>query len=135
MEFTNEMIEKAKQAADPEELRAMAKEEGIELSAEDAEKYFAFLQGGNELPDEALEAVAGGKGKKYPDAKYHAGQTIRFLFQTNTFYKAKILSLRYVELQKGWYYGIKTMDTGDENNGKKYSLALELPVFRTQVIG
>ena len=62
MEFTNEMIQKAKQASSAEELLAMAKEEGVALAAEEAEKYFAFLQGGNELPDEALEAVAGGKG-------------------------------------------------------------------------
>ena len=134
MEFTYEMIEKARQATSAEELLAMAKEEGVALTAEEAQQYFAFLQGGSELPDEALEAVAGGKGGP-PAAKYHPGQTILFLFKTNTFYKAKILSARYVDLQKAWYYGIRTMDTGDENNGKEYSLGLELPVFRTQVIG
>ena len=134
MEFTNEMIQKAKQASSAEELLAMAKEESVALTAEEAEKYFAFLQGGNELPDEALEAVAGGKGGP-PAAKYHPGQTILFLFKTNTFYKARIFSARFVDLQKAWYYGIKTMDTGDENDGKEYSLALELPVFRTRVIG
>ena len=134
MEFTYEMIEKARQATSAEELRTMAKEEGVALTAEEAEKYFAFLQGGSELPEEALEAVAGGKGGP-PAAKYHPGQTILFLFQTNTFYKARIFSARFVDLQKAWYYGIKTMDTGDENDGKEYSLALELPVFRTRVIG
>ncbi|MDO5446138.1 MAG: hypothetical protein Q4F31_11040 [Eubacteriales bacterium] len=43
MTFTNEMMEKAKKAASAEELIALAKEEGVELSASDAEMYYNFL--------------------------------------------------------------------------------------------
>ena len=82
MTITNEMIQKARQAASAEELRTMAKEEGVDLTAEEAEQYFTFLQGGSELPDEALEAVASGKGKKTPDPKFKVGQHVWIGFPT-----------------------------------------------------
>ena len=62
MKITEKMMAKAKTAASAEELMKLAAEEGIALTAEEAEKYFAFLSGDGELPNEALEAAAGGKG-------------------------------------------------------------------------
>ena len=64
MNFTDEMIAKAKTAASAEELIELAAEEGIIITAEEAEKYFSFLSNNGELSDEALEAVAGGKVAK-----------------------------------------------------------------------
>ena len=137
MEFTHEMIEKARQAAGSEELRTMAKEAGIELTAEAAEQYFAFLQGGSaELPDEALEAVAGGKGDpKPPDAKHYPGQLVRFCFGRDVVYKGKINSSAFDWVQYAWYYMVKLMDTGDDNDGQVFELPLDLDIYRTQVIG
>ena len=60
MEFNKEMMEKAKSAKSAEELLAMAKAEGVELTAEDAEKYFAQLHKSGELADEELDNVSGG---------------------------------------------------------------------------
>ena len=60
MNFTNEQIAKAKQAKTVEELLAIAKENGFELTEEQAKKYFAELNKQGELSDEELEAVAGG---------------------------------------------------------------------------
>ena len=78
MNFTDEMIEKAKEAATAEELQMLAEKEGIELSAADAEMYFSFLAKKNEpLSDEELEQVSGGKGEKpNPQPKYRVGQTV-----------------------------------------------------------
>ena len=43
MNFTPEMIEKAKAAASPEELLDLAKANGVDLSADEAAAYFTQL--------------------------------------------------------------------------------------------
>ena len=58
MELKNELIEKVKDVKSAEELLALAKANGIELTGEEAEKLFNSL--GNELSDEALDGVSGG---------------------------------------------------------------------------
>ncbi len=58
--ITKEMIEQARLAESPEELLAMARENGIELTAEDAQRYFDNWHASAELSDEELENVAGG---------------------------------------------------------------------------
>ena len=63
-----ELILKAKEAKSAEELIALAKENGIELSADDAKLYLDINKNG-ELPDEALTDVSGG-------AVYFAGRLI-----------------------------------------------------------
>ncbi len=70
--LTQELIEKAKQAKTPEELAALAKENGIELTSEEANTYFAMLNPKTgELGDDELEDVAGGRkcGTTYMDHK------------------------------------------------------------------
>ena len=78
MNFSNELIEKAKAASSAEELLEMAKKEDIELSAADAEMYFSFLAKGSQpLSDEELKLVSGGKGEaKKPKPKYYTGQKL-----------------------------------------------------------
>ena len=59
--FTPELIEKAKSAKTPEELMALAKENGMELTEESAKAYFEQLNSKTgELADEELNNVAGG---------------------------------------------------------------------------
>ena len=58
-EITKEMIVKAMACETPEELREYAKSEGVEISKEEAEAYFAELQD-LELDDAMLENAAGG---------------------------------------------------------------------------
>ena len=60
MNFTNALIEKAKTAKSAEELLAMAKAENIEMTAEEAAKYFAELHKTGELSDDELDNVSGG---------------------------------------------------------------------------
>ena len=61
MELSNELLAEAKAAKSPEELLALAKENGIELTEEEARAYFDRLhpQTG-ELSDDELDNVAGG---------------------------------------------------------------------------
>lgn len=61
MKMNNELIAKAKQAKSPEELMALAKENGIDITEEIANEYFGRLHPAlGELSDEELDNVAGG---------------------------------------------------------------------------
>ena len=58
-EITKEMLEKAMQCKDADELIALAKAEGKEITKEDAEAYLDKM-GDFELDENVLEKVAGG---------------------------------------------------------------------------
>ena len=61
MKLTQEIIEKAKAAESAEELLAIAKESGIDMTADEAVTYFAQLHPSSaELSDNELDAVSGG---------------------------------------------------------------------------
>ena len=60
MKFTKKLLEKAKGAKTAEELLKIAEGEGVELTAEEAEKAFARLHQSGELADEELDNVSGG---------------------------------------------------------------------------
>ena len=56
-----EMIEKAKEAKSAEELLELAKENNVEMTADEAKTYFAQMgPKSGELNDDDLDAVAGG---------------------------------------------------------------------------
>ena len=61
-ELTKEMIAKAMQCRTTQELIALAKSEGIEVTKEEAEAYLAEMDD-MELEEEALKKVAGGYNK------------------------------------------------------------------------
>ena len=72
MEMNKELLEKAKKAKTAEELASLAKENGIELTSEEANTYFAQLNPkGGELADDDLDSVAGGRkcGTIYKDGR------------------------------------------------------------------
>jgi predicted ribosomally synthesized peptide with nif11-like leader len=59
--LTPEMIEKAKAAKSAEELLALAKESGVEMTADEAKTYFAQLNPkSGELNEDDLDLVSGG---------------------------------------------------------------------------
>ena len=61
MELNNELIAKAKTAKSPEELMSLAKENGMEMTGENAKEYFEQLHPKTgELSDDELDNVAGG---------------------------------------------------------------------------
>ena len=57
--MNKELIAKAKEAKSAEELLALAKENGIEMTEEQAKELYELLQSG-ELSDDDLDGVAGG---------------------------------------------------------------------------
>ncbi len=58
--MTNKLITKAKECKSAEELLALAKENGIEMSAEEAKAKYAELHNEGELSDDELDQAAGG---------------------------------------------------------------------------
>ena len=59
--LTPEMIEKAKAAKSAEDLLALAKENNVEMTADEAKTYFAQINPkSGELDSDELEAVSGG---------------------------------------------------------------------------
>ena len=69
MKFTDNLLAEAKRARSAEELLTLAKENGIEMTIEEAEANFAVLGGKTgELADEELDNVAGG-ACRYKDGR------------------------------------------------------------------
>ena len=58
--FTPELIAKAKAAKSAEELLALAKDNNVELTEEEAKIYFEQLNANGAVSDDELDGVAGG---------------------------------------------------------------------------
>ena len=65
--LTPELIAKAKEANTPEELLALAKENGIDLTEDEAKTYFAQLNTDGSVSDDDLDGVSGGGFFGCPD--------------------------------------------------------------------
>lgn len=68
-ELTKELVEKALQCRSVDELMALVKTAGFELTKEEAESYMMELAD-FELDENQLQQVAGGSGKCYKDCKH-----------------------------------------------------------------
>ena len=83
--LTPELIAKAKTAESAEKLFEIAKENGVELTAEEAKTYFAQLNANGAVSDDELDIVAGGLGcpddgeESEAKPKLMPGQTVRVL--------------------------------------------------------
>ena len=69
MDLTKEMLQKAKKVENSAALLALAKENGMEMTQEEADAHFAELHKTGELSDDELENVTGGCGGKKPTKK------------------------------------------------------------------
>ncbi len=58
--MTNELLQKAKECKSAEELLALAKENGMEMTENQAAELFARLNQEGELSDDELDSAAGG---------------------------------------------------------------------------
>ena len=75
MNLTNEQLAKLKETESAEELLALARENGMAMTEDDAKRYFEMLHKEGELADEELENVAGGicDTGNHPTNKWHDG--------------------------------------------------------------
>lgn len=75
--FTPEMLEKAKAAKSADELLALAKENEVEMTEDEAKTYFAQLNPkSGELDDDDLDNVAGGACDNYNEDKAKIGDRV-----------------------------------------------------------
>ena len=103
MNFTPEQLKKAKTAKSVEELIALAKENGLELTEEEAKKYFAELHKEGELADEELDNVSGGCGDDPPQPKFQVNQKVYLGNRMNT---ANITAVKGYDQKQGFVYEI-----------------------------
>ena len=121
MNISKELLEKAKAAKSAEELLALAKNEGIELTAEQAAKAFAELNKTGELSDEELDNVSGGCKGRTPkfsvnDRVSHKGSDGKEVYGT------------VVNILPGLDYVYQLVDDGETRHQDYYESELFLVV-------
>ena len=127
MELNKELLAKAKETKTPEELLALAKENGAELTEESAKAYFDRLhpQTG-ELSDSELDNVSGGCGGGYdagrPQPRFAVGETVLYIHSwlgaNRITASAKVMKRSYKN--DGWYYTLKIHDGSEIEMGESY---------------
>ena len=117
MELTKELVAKAKEAKTSEELMALAKENGIDMTEESAASLFEQLNSKtSELSDSELDNVSGGCGGGYdagrPHPQFAVGETVLYIHSwlgaqriTAT---GKVVKRNYEN--GAWYYTLKIHD-------------------------
>lgn len=117
MELTKELVAKAKEAKTSEELMALAKEAGIDMTEESAALAFEQLNSKTgELSDSELDNVSGGCGGGYdagrPHPQFAVGETVLYIHSwlgaqriTAT---GKVVKRSYEN--GAWYYTLKIHD-------------------------
>ena len=117
MELTKELVAKAKEAKTSEELMALAKEAGIDMTEESAALAFEQLNSKtSELSDSELDNVSGGCGGGYdagrPHPRFAVGETVLYIHSwlgaqriTAT---GKVVKRNYEN--GAWYYTLKIHD-------------------------
>ena len=117
MELTKELVAKAKEAKTPEELMALAKEAGIDMTEESAALAFEQLNSKTgELSDSELDNVSGGCGGGYdagrPQPRFAVGETVLYIHSwlgaTRITATGKVVKRSYEN--DGWYYTLKIHD-------------------------
>lgn len=115
MEFTKEQLAKAKAAKSAEELLALAKENDVELTENEAQKYFAELRKEGELAAEELDNVTGGCGT--PSPRFQVGSRVYRNHRTSMsigtgrdiYISGTVEGMNYYEAS-GWHYWVKFDD-------------------------
>ena len=117
MELNKELVARAKEAKTPEELMALGKEAGIDMTEESAASLFEQLNSKtSELSDSELDNVSGGCGGGYdagrPHPQFAVGETVLYIHSwlgaqriTAT---GKVVKRNYEN--GAWYYTLKIHD-------------------------
>lgn len=80
MEINDTVIAQAKESKNADELLAMARENGIELTEDEAKTYYSRLHSTScELSDEELDNVAGGGCDNYNEKRAKPGDRVRLI--------------------------------------------------------
>ena len=117
MELTKELVAKAKEAKTSEELMALAKENGIDMTEESAASLFEQLNSKtSELSDSELDNVSGGCGGGYdagrPHPQFAVGETVLYIHSwlgaTRITATGKVVKRSYEN--GAWYYTLKIHD-------------------------
>ena len=127
MEMNKEVLAKAKEMKTPEELMALAKESGIEMTKEKADEYFKQLStSSGEISDEELDNVSGGCGGGYvadrPHPQFGVGESVLYicgwLGGDRITATGKVVKRSYEN--DAWYYTLKIHDGSEITLSESY---------------
>ena len=127
MEMNKELLAKAKEMKTPEELMALAKESGIEMTKEKADEYFKQLStSSGEISDEELDNVSGGCGGGYvagrPHPQFGVGESVLYicgwLGGDRITATGKVVKRSYEN--DAWYYTLKIHDGSEITLSESY---------------
>ena len=127
MEMNKELLAKAKEMKTPEELMALAKESGIEMTKEKADEYFKQLStSSGEISDEELDNVSRGCGGGYvagrPHPQFGVGESVLYicgwLGGDRITASAKVVKRSYEN--DAWYYTLKIHDGSEITLSESY---------------
>lgn len=113
MKFTAEQLAKAKAAKSAEELIALAKENGMELTEEEAAKYYTEWHKEGALADDELNNVSGGCGgdSSDPAPRYQNGQFLWLGYHTtHNYLKVVVDAPEFYTEEYGWRYLVTAVD-------------------------
>ena len=118
MKFTTEQIRTAKQAKTAEELMELAKENGIELTEEEARSLFSRCHRTGALSDEELNNVSGGCGSSTPpNPRYQNGQHLWVgYFTTQNYLEVVVDAPEFYDKDGGWRYLVTLPEYGYQQN-------------------
>ena len=125
MEMNKELLAKVKEAKTPEELLALAKENGIELTEESAKAYFeATHPKAGELADSELDNVSGGCGGDAgrPHPQFAIGESVLYIHSwlrgNRITASGKVVKRSYEN--DAWYYTLKIHDGSEIKLSESY---------------
>ena len=127
MEMNKELLAKAKEAKTSDELMSLAKENGIELTAESAASYFERLNSKTgELSDSELDNVSGGCGGGYdadrPHPRFAVGESVLYIHSwigaNRITATGKVVKRSYED--GSWYYTLKIHDGSEIKMSESY---------------
>ncbi|MDY5356080.1 MAG: Nif11-like leader peptide family RiPP precursor [Eubacteriales bacterium] len=133
MQFSKELIEKAKTAKTAEELLEMAKAENINFTAEEAAQALAKMNKNGELSDEELDNVSGGCGRDYEPSgetpKFHVGDRLAMVHPVIG--RSIAVRVTYVSSVKSCMNGVNvfTYNTVAIGNKDSYTNVAEYDLF------
>lgn len=110
MNLTNEMIQKAKEAKSAQELLALAEENGVEMTEQEAIERFEALNAlSGELSDDELDNVAGGgcgskKKDNTPPSLFNVGDLVVYKLNPDRANPATVLEKKYEN--SAWKYKV-----------------------------
>lgn len=125
MEISKELLGLAKKAESAEEIKALAKENGYDISDEEASRIYEFLHKNGELAEDELSAISGGGCKDGGSSpKYSVGSIVSYYYMgwylkfKVTYVTPKKVKFGLIFKDSTWAYNLECVQENSSYKGK-----------------